>query len=581
MKTILRETAPVDETPGDTMYLGHEIDGTLMAFGQLDEADRNGGKFFFPDLNHALLTLQLLSSRDITSLCKNGYPKDQHLGPIWKYFLKGGQDEILEKKYCNFSICNGLLWYAKGGESLRLCVPNDKELKSKIMFSEHDDPSRGHPGIFKTNAFIHSKYYWNNMHDDIKVYIRSCEKCQRNKYRQTRAPGQLSSLPIPEARWQHITMDFILSLPPCNGHNGIWVIVDRLTKRAHFIPMKMGEDESSARACAAVFRKEYQRLHGIPETIISDRDVRFTSVFWQELMSLQGTHHKLSSAFRPSTDGQTERTNRFIEDYIRNYVHATQDNWDSLLYSAEIAYNSRVHESIKMSPFEADLGYIPRTVPDHIFDKIVGTKSKKEILQLGKSQQKIMDILVQNLEEAQARMKKYYDRNRPVQDFQVGDSVMLSTKNLKVENLGIDKSGTVKFGPLWIGPYPVVAKTSIDTYKLQIPIGLRLHPEFHTSLLKLYVKDTSKTRWNKPNEGMMGAGGVSDAVLIEDVINHRRNGKMIMYLVKWLGYPSSENSWENQSSIYKPACGLINNYLDKRGLDKSVWNPTIRRSRRT
>lgn len=375
-------------------------------------------------------------------------------------------------------------------------------------------------------------------------------------------------------------MDFILALPLAEGYNCVWVIVDRLTKRAHFIPMFMGSGESSASSCAKIFRKEYQRLHGIPETILSDRDVRFTSAFWQEFIKSQGGFHQLSSAFRPNTDGQSERTNRFLNDYIRNYVHATQDNWPELLYSAEFAYNARIHSSIGMSPFEADLGYIPRAVPDHIFDSIVGTQSQQEILSLGQKQKAILDKLKLYLAEAQSRMKKYYDKNRPVQEFQVGDRVMLSSKNLDIEHLGINPHGTTKFAPLWIGPYPVLEKTTPDTYRLQLPVGLRIHPEFHTSLLKPYYVNTDPERLNKPNEGMLSVGGEKDSYLIEDVVGHRKKDSSIEYLIKWVGYPSSDNTWEKLTNIRKPAEGLIRNYLLKAKLKETTWLPIVRRSKR-
>ncbi len=560
----------------------HETEEALMTLDIVECAENRAGQFQFNGLDQALMVFQLLSARDVTSLCKKHYGKDKHLGPIWKAFLEGGQDIEKIDRFPNFSYLNGLLWYAKKpDEELRLCIPRNIEIRNKILFSEHDDQSRGHPGVFKTSHFVTKKYYWKNMHADIKAYVGSCEKCQRNKHRQSRTPGQLNPLPVPEARWQHITMDFILNLPECETYNAIWVIVDRLTKRAHFIPLHMGKKESNARMCSRIFQREYQRLHGIPETIISDRDTRFTSEFWKELMILQGSIHKLSSAFKPSTDGQTERTNRFIEDYIRNYIHASQDNWVELLYSAELTYNSRIHDAIGMSPFEADLGYVPRSIPDHVFDKIVGSKSQKDVLLLGQRQQRTIELLKENLEATQVRMSKYYNRNRPVQTFEVGAKVMISSRNLDIEHLGISRTGTEKFGPLWIGPYPVLEKISIDTYRLQIPIGLKLHPEFHTSLLKPYVKHSDPNRLNKPNEGMIAAGGlVSDALLIEDVIDHRRQGKKIQYLVTWLGYPASENSWEDQPGIYRAACGLINNYLEKRGLEKSIWNPHVRRSRR-
>jgi RNase H-like domain found in reverse transcriptase/Integrase zinc binding domain/Reverse transcriptase (RNA-dependent DNA polymerase)/Chromo (CHRromatin Organisation MOdifier) domain len=534
----------------------------------------------FTHCDQALMVFELLSSRDVALLCRENYPKDEQLKYLWEFFLKGGQERAIPQHSEKYIIREGLLWKKSTTENLRLCIPNNKELRKKVLFSEHDDPARGHPGVYKTMKNVQRKYYWANMISEIKEYVATCEKCQRNKYRQSRPPGLLNTLPIPEARWQDITMDFILSLPKAQNYNSIWVIVDRLTKRAHFIPIEMGSQESTAKACAAIFQREYQRLHGIPESIISDRDVRFTSAFWRELMALQGIVHNLSSAFRPQTDGQTERTNRFIEDYIRNYVHASQENWPELLWSAEFAYNARVHESIKMSPFEADLGYIPRAIPDRIFDDIVGKKSHKDIFTLGRKQQQIMKILKENLAKAHERMRKYYNRNRPVQEFDVGSKVMVSTKNLNIEHLGIPKSGTTKFGPLWIGPYPIIEKTSPDTYKLLLPIGLKLHTEFHTSLLKPYLLDPDSERFNLPNEGMLSAGGNNEkAYLIEDVVSHRKEKGIISYLVKWLGYPTSENSWEPLSEIKRPASRLIDTYLERRGLNKNSWNPDLRSSR--
>ena len=146
---------------------------------------------------------------------------------------------------------------------------------------------------------------------------------------------------------------------------------------------------------------------------------------------------------------------------MRNYVYETQTNWAELLSFAEFAYNSRYHESIKMSPFEADLGYVPRGVAEHVFDRLVGNKSKRDVYELGQRQQLVLKCLKVNLEEAQRRMKVYYDKNRPVQIFEVGDRVMISSKNLNIEHLGVIGSGSNKLAPLWIGPYPVI-KIPID-----------------------------------------------------------------------------------------------------------------------
>jgi hypothetical protein len=233
-----------------------------------------------------------------------------------------------------------------------------------------------------------------------------------------------------------------------------------------------------------------------------------------------------------------------------------------------------------MSPFEADLGYIPKSVPDHVFAKLAKQKGASGVFELGQRQEQILKILKENLLKAQARMKHYYDIRRPIQTFEIGDLVMLSSRNLNIEHLGVSAEGTKKFGPLWIGPYPVLKKSSIDTYELQMPSSLKLHPTFHTSLLKPYHKDENGNRFNKPNEGMIGAGGQDEAFLIEDVVNHKKDGDTIYYQIKWVGYPTDDNTWEPLENIRKPASGLISNYLEKLKLDKTMWLPDIKRKRK-
>lgn len=549
-----------------------------MKTTQESEETSTQASIHFQNLDHAMMTYNIMrinTNSAIPTACKSHYASDPTFAEPWKYFLQGGKNcDAAEAGFKHFQCDDGLLWYEKPeGSDRRLCIPNDVDLRRQVIFSEHDSMVRGHPGIYKTSKFVENKYYWPNMNKTIKNYIQSCEKCQRNKHRQSKRPGRLNPLPIPETRWQHITMDFILDLPVSNGSNAIWVIVDRLTKRAHFIPIHMGNRESSARVCAETFMREYQRLHGIPESIVSDRDTRFTSTFWKEFMKLQGTTQILSSAFKPSTDGQTERTNRFIEDYLRNYVHVGQRNWSELLSCAEIAYNSRVHVSIGMSPFEADLGYIPRSIPDIQFDKMVGSKSAREAFELGKRQVQTLKLLKENLTAAQARMKKYYDANRPVQDFEKGQKVLLSVANLNIEHLGITIDSSRKFGPLWIGPYHILEKTSLDTYRLKLPIGLRIHPEFHTSLLKPYNQDPDPNRWNLPNEGMVVAGSQEEGQLIDKIISHKKRRGKIYYYVKWLGQPDNQNSWEPLDSLRKPATVLIKEYLKSKGLDEDLWLP--------
>ena len=521
----------------------------------------------FKGYDEAMLVFCTLLDIDLTTECKKYYSTDKHCKTVIAS-LKRGQDHHL---FGNYKLEDDLLWYkGKCHDIYRLCLPYHKGLLDKILFSEHDDPSKGHPGVFKTLHFLKEKYYWKNMEQFTRNYIKTCEKCQRNKIRQSKAPGLLNPLDIPEARWKKITMDFITGLPTSKtGKNAIWVIVDRLTKRAHFTAIKYGDDSSNAKECAQIFIKDYIKLHGLPDSIVSDRDSRFTSKFWQDLMNFFQIRSGLSSAFRPSTDGQSERTNRFLEDYMRNYVNLTQDNWEDLLPMAEVAYNSRIHEAIQMSPYEADLGYIPRNASD--IRKQITFKTNEEAYRFGVRQQQTLEKLKIVLKGAQKRMKKYYDHNRPIQILNIGDKVLLNTKNLDIQHTGTAATSSRKFAPIWIGPYTICGKITIDTYRLNLPKGLRLHPEFHTSLLKPYHKDPYDVeRLNKPNEAMVAAGGEA-GYLVEKFISHRLVNNVPEIRVKWVGYPNTYNSWEPIKSFYKSYMDELITYCREKKLKSDIW----------
>ena len=203
-----------------------------------DTDDTDTASLYFTGADTAQLFCYAMSEHSLADGCRAGYSKDPVFSQVWK-LLKEGRDSVN-----NYRLKENLIWLVEN-EQWRLCVPNDESLQTKILFSEHDCLSKGHPGVHKTTKFVQKHYYWRTMHRFIKRYVETCEKCQRNKFRQIKAPGKLRSLPIPEARWNDVTMDFIVDLPKSNGYNAIWVIIDRLSKRGHFIPIKSGDMEST------------------------------------------------------------------------------------------------------------------------------------------------------------------------------------------------------------------------------------------------------------------------------------------------------------------------------------------------
>ena len=195
------------------------------------------------------------------------------------------------------------------------------------------------------------------MWKDVKEFVLSCDICSRSKNPRHRPYGLLQPLPIPHRPWSSVSMDFITDLPPSNSFDSIFVVVDRLTKMAHFIPCKK---TSSSEDTARLFLDNVYRYHGLPDDIVSDRGTQFVSKFWRSLFEILKVDIKLSSAFHPQTDGQTERVNQVLEQYLRCTINYQQDDWTEYLPFAEFAYNNTLHASTQQTPFFANYGYHPK-----------------------------------------------------------------------------------------------------------------------------------------------------------------------------------------------------------------------------
>ncbi|KAE9284771.1 Transposon Ty3-G Gag-Pol polyprotein [Phytophthora rubi] len=503
-----------------------------------------------PTDEEALFAHSTSTPIDISAECSRLYPSDKYFGPIWSSLTA---NSTRPRKYQRFELLDGLLFFRiRPGAPTRVCVPADTALINTIMHEEHDTPTRGHPGQAKTQLLVASKYYWPGMVKSIRSYVETCELCQRNKYIRCKPTGHLHPLEVPEQRWTDISMDFMTNLPQTDtGFVAIFVIVDRLTKRAHFLPTK---SNATTRETAKLFRDFYQRLHGLPMSIVSDRDAKFTSSLWKNIMDLQSTRLNLSTAFKPSTDGQSEVTNKVLSEYLRHFVNPHQSDWDELLPLAEFAYNSRNHESIGMSPFMADLGYEPRSVADCVIPR--PTPKQGQATSFLEHQQTILGQARDAIAAAQANWQRNYDKNRPHTTYSVGDDVLLNTRNLELDHVGTD--GARKFAARFIGPYRVTSITGPDRYKLDLPPGLRLFPEFHVSMLRPYHHDASASRINRVQPVLTADGAVGH--LVAAITKHRRRHGNTQYFVRWQDSTVSP-SWEPVQNLSQ-VIGLIRRYLD-------------------
>jgi hypothetical protein len=247
-----------------------------------------------------------------------------------------------------------VIWIGK-----HLVVPIDPEVKKIILDEAHKSKFSIHPDSTKMYQDLKQNFWWSNMKVDIAKYVAECDACHRMKASHLKSVGILQPLSIPMWKWDDITMDFIVGLPlTARKKDSIWVIVDRLTKAAHFIAVHA---TYSVQQYAELYMDQIVRLRGIQKTIIFDRGTQFVALFWEQLHECLGTKLIRSSSYHPQTDGQTERINQILEDMLRANILHFDNNWDKCLSLAEITYNNSYQGSLKMAPFDALYGRRCRT----------------------------------------------------------------------------------------------------------------------------------------------------------------------------------------------------------------------------
>ena len=245
----------------------------------------------------------------------------------------------------------------------RLYVPRNKKLREDIIIAHHDSITAGHPGQKSTCELIQRNYFWPRISADVNRYVAGCERCQRTKPRRQMPQAPLNPNEAPPRPWHTVSGDLIGELPESDGYNAICVFVDRFSKQIHVIPMHV---ILSAEGMANLFKDHIYRLHGMPRKFISDRGPQFESAFSREIYRLLGITANPSTAYHPQTDGQTERMNQEIEQYLRLFINYRQNDWANWLSLAEFSYNDKRQAATGLSPFFVNYGQHPYkgTEPD-------------------------------------------------------------------------------------------------------------------------------------------------------------------------------------------------------------------------
>ncbi|GJU59147.1 putative reverse transcriptase domain-containing protein [Tanacetum coccineum] len=401
----------------------------------------------------------------------------------------------------------------------RSWLPCYGDLRTVIMHESHKSKYSIHPGSDKMYQDMKKLYWWPNMKANIATYVSKCLTCAKVKaehHHQT--TGLLVQPEIPQWKWDNIIMDFVTKLPKSSqGYDTIWVIVDRLTKSAIFMPMRETDPMDKL---ARMYLKEVVTKHGIPVSIICDRDPRFASNFWRSLQKALGTSLDMSTAYHPQTDGQSERTIQTLEDMLRACVIDFGNGWVKHFPLVEFSYNNSYHASIKAAPFEA----------------LYGRKCRSPIKQ--------------RIQTARDRQKSYADLKRKPMELQVGDKVMIKVSPWK---------GVVYFGkrgklnPRYVRPFKVLKKVGVIAYKLELPQELsRVHNMFHESnLKKCYSYDPLVV----PLEGLQVDDKlhfVEEPVEIMDYeVKQLRRSRVPIVKVRWNSRRGPEFTWERKDQFRK------------------------------
>ncbi|KAJ3537203.1 hypothetical protein NMY22_g5693 [Coprinellus aureogranulatus] len=411
----------------------------------------------------------------------------------------------------------------------RIYVPDANDLRLRILQIKHDHPLSGHFGQAKTLELVRREFVWPKMRDFVKDFVNSCTTCKRAKAPRHRPYGLLKPLPVPLRPWHSISMDLIEKLAESGGYTDILVVVDRLSKQAIFIPTHSDLD---APTLAKLFVLHVFSKHGVPSHVTSDRGSEFVSRFFRSLGEALDMRLHYTSGYHPEGDGQTERVNQTLEQYLRAYCNYQQDNWDELLPLAEFAYNNAPSETTGVSPFFANKGYHPSLVV-HPERDLASQAAREYAVDLAELHQ----VLRENMTAAQQRARASADKRREAApDFKVGDKVFVKSQFFRTTR------PSKKLSDKFLGPYEIIAQVGSHSFTLRLPDSLKsVHPVFHVSMLEPHYPSAIPNRVETPPPAIEVDGELEYE--IERILDSKFDFRFkppLRYIVKWLGYDGTD-----------------------------------------
>ena len=489
-----------------------------------------------PDLEITAVHM-LREDNEFLNQARQNYKTDHYFAAVYRA-LKEPEVPVqkdLATKAKRFRLNNGLLYYVNGKEP-RLCIPRSKDLYRQLIKENHDSQISGHLGFDATLSRL-QPFYWPRMDKTVSQYVSTCDTCQRIKDRTQLKYGLLYPHDVPPHPFHTVSLDLITTLPKTGrGNDAILVIICKLSKFTYLFPLK--EHKSSAQEIAKLYFETIFRHHGLPYVIVSDRDPRFTSSFWQELFKITGTKLNMTSANHPEGDGETERRNRTVEQILRAYTNYKQDNWDLLLPYVEFAINSSKQSSTSKSPMNIVFGHEPAT-PNYLVNPNYNSSQINSVNDFIIQHRNTIQMVQDALTKSQDEMAAYANKSRRHIEFSVGDKVLVNAKQLSDDYERNRESR--KLNVRWLGPYEIIQKISPVAYKLKLPTNSKAHNAFHVSTLKPYFEQDDEL--DRPE------AVIEDRYEVDYIITDRIHKKKKQYLVKWAGYSEAESTWINKEDI--------------------------------